>query len=501
MNLLNKLQRHPVITGLAAVVAGVGIFAGAMHAWGPSRATFTMANPASYVTFNAITDNPKHGDERNFVQIRNYTDNGQFGENVDLVAGKEYEVYVFYHNNASPDLNDAANNYKGIALDTRMRVQMPATVNAGENARVTGFVSASNANPKEVWDEAYGKNTTNGGMALRYVPNSAKITSNGKVNGQYINLDNLASSNGALLGYNALDGKLPGCSEYSGYVTYRFVADQPNFEITKDVSVAGANQYVDSLAATAGSKVDYKIKYKNTGTVTQEDVTIKDVLPAGVSYVAGTTMYSSSKTDNKWTPTNSDNLVVGGTNFGAFAPGGALYVKFTATVNPADKLTCGTNTFVNKAYANTPNGSKSDTATVTVEKKCEPTPVDKDVTVCEIATKKIVTIKESVYNANKEKYADKDSDKCKAITVCEISSKTVITISREQYNAHKDLYADQNSEVCKPVKKPETPETPKTPETPVVELPKTGFDLSAMSLIGAGALTYAGYAYIASRRV
>ncbi len=57
---------------------------------------------------------------------------------------------------------------------------------------------------------------------------------------------------------------------------------------------------------------------------------------------------------------------------------------------------------------------------------------------------------------------------------------------------------DQNSEVCQP-KKPETPEVPKT-DKPVVELPKTGLDLSAMSLVGAGALTYAGYAYIASRR-
>ena len=47
--------------------------------------------------------------------------------------------------------------------------------------------------------------------------------------------------------------------------------------------------------------------------------------------------------------------------------------------------------------------------------------------------------------------------------------------------------------------KPETPEVPKT-DKPVVELPKTGLDLSAMSLVGAGALTYAGYAYIASRR-
>ena len=693
MNLLKKLQRHPVISGVAAVIAGVGIFAGAMHAWGPSRTTFTMASPAPYVTFNAITDNPRHGDERNFVQIRNYTDNGQFGENVDLVAGKEYEVYVFYHNNASPDLNDADSNYKGIALDARMRVQMPSTVKAGENARVTGFVSASNATPGEVWDEAYGKNTTNGGMALRYVPNSAKITSNGSVNGKAINLDSLAG-NGALLGYDALDGKLPGCSQYSGYVTYRFVADQPNFEVKKDVAAETASDYTDSTTVAPGTKVDYRIVYKNTGTVTQENVSIKDNLPNGVTYVPGSTMYASSKTGGKWAPTNSDAVVKDGINFGAFAPGAELYVKFSARVaNSESFAVCGLSIITNTAQAITSNGVKSDTAVVKVNKPCTPTPVDKDVEVCEIASRtvktikeselkanphlyadkdsdkckpeqvsdysiikevsqdkqpraysssttakpgdtvhyrvkvkntgnteltdlvvkdvlpanmtyvqdstyisydksfsatvmtndiattqgvkisrliagetatityiavvpkadklvcgtntlknvatvitklgdkssnavvtvtkecdttppvvkdedvtvcdieagKIVTIKESVYNANKDKYADKDSEKCKPVTVCEISSKTVITISKEQYNAHKDLYTDQNSEVCKPAEQPETPEVPKT-DKPVVELPKTGLDLSAMSLVGAGALTYAGYAYIASRR-
>lgn len=449
MNLLKSLRRHPVITGVAAVIASAGIFAGVLHAWGPSdRAVFTMANPATYVTFNSITDNPKHGDERNFVQIRNYTDNGQFGENVDLVAGKEYEVYVFYHNNASTDLNDAYHNYKGVALNTYMKVQMPATVASGASARVTGFVGASNANPLQVWDEAYGKNTANGTVALRYVQNSAKITSNGAVNGKTLDLTKLASDNGALLGYDALDGKLPGCTQYSGYVTYRFVVDQPNFEISKQVSVAGANNFVESVNVNPGSKVDYKIKYKNTGTVAQNNVTIKDVLPAGLSYIAGTTYYSSSKTNNQWAQTNSNALTADGINFGSFAPGAALYVKFQATVASNDSLaTCGVNNLVNNVMAITENGTKSDTATVTATKTCT---TEKKVTVCDITSGTVVTIDESVYNANSDKYADKDSDKCKV--------------------------------------------------TEVTELPETGIAEGVLSLIGLGALTYAGYAYIASRR-
>lgn len=518
MNLLHKLQRHPVIIGMAAIVAGVGIFAGAMHAWGPSeRVTFTMANPASYVTFNSITDNPNTlaKDERNFVQMRNYTDNGKFGENIELVAGKEYEVYVFYHNNASTTYNSAEHNYAGVAIDARMRVEMPNIVNAGESARVTGFVSAANAKHldkngtdlgKQVWDEAYGKNSTSGAMALRYVPNSAKITGDNQnpQNGKAISLDDLASSNGAKLGYNALDGKLPGCTEYSGYVTYRFVADQPNFEITKQVSVSGANQYGENVKVKPGDKVDFKIKYKNIGTVDQNNVVIKDVMPAGLTYVAGSTMYSSSKTNNQWTTAGSDKLTTDGINFGTFLPGGALYVKFTAKVNE-DKGLCDTKDLVNTAKAITENGTKTDDASVTVDQKCEPPVEDKDVKVCEIATGKIITIKESELKANSELYADKDSDKCKKtpepedkdVTVCKIETGAIVTIKESELKANPKLYADKDSEKCKPT----PPKPPVTPEEPVTKLPETGVDLGAAgSLVGAGALTYAAYAYYVSRR-
>lgn len=447
-NLFRALRRAPKKSAFVAALLMAAVVPAALLAWGPDRPTFTLQNPATYVTFNSITDNKKHGDERNFVQIRNYTDNGKFGENVDLVPGKEYEVYVFYHNNASSNFNSAEHNYKGIARNTKMRVQMPATVNAGASARVTGFVSASNANPAQVWDEAYGKNTSDGAVALRYVPNSAKVTSEGPVNGQAIDLTKLASADGALLGYDALDGNLPGCNPYSGYVTYRFKVDQPNFEITKEVSPAGKNQYTKNLAVKPGDKVDYKIKYKNTGTVTQENVTLKDELPAGVTYVAGTTQYSSSKTNNQWTPVKNDTLTTDGINFGSFAPGGALYVKFSAVVVTNDKLECGNSKLVNTAKVYTENGSKSDDATVTVNKDCKEEPKPKYIEVCRLSDSKYpVRIKENEFDKNKHSMNPKD---------CEVED--------------------------------------------VTTLPETGVADVLTGVMGLGALTTATYYYVASRR-
>ena len=46
------------------------LLAATMLVWSPARSTFTTDKPATYVTFNSITNNPAHGDERNFMQIR-----------------------------------------------------------------------------------------------------------------------------------------------------------------------------------------------------------------------------------------------------------------------------------------------------------------------------------------------------------------------------------------------------------------------------------------------
>lgn len=496
MNLLKKLQRHPVVSGIAAVVAGVGIFAGAMHAWGPTdRATFTEQSPAPYVTFNSITNNSNYGDERNFAIVKEATSTSpsDWKDTLTVEPGKEYLVRVYVHNNAAQNLGLVATN-------TRASVNLPT--NTAKSIEINSFISADNANPKQVWDQV--TLTSDKNFNLSYVAGSAKYTNNLFPQGVALGED-LFTSPGALLGYEKLDGKIPGCFKYSGYVTFKVkpqFAETADFSMNKQVRKNGITSggWTENYAGKDGDKVDFVINYKNESQVTMKDVVVKDTLPAGLTYVPGSTVLANG--NNPTGKTVSDNVVTAtGINIGSYLPGASAWVRFSATVDASKLTVCGPVTIKNIATAETDFGKKSDNATVTVEKRCEPTPVDKDVTVCEIATKKIVTIKESVYNANKEKYADKDSDKCKAVTVCEISSKTVITISKEQYNAHKELYADQNSEVCKPVKQPETPETPKTPETPVVELPKTGFDLSAMSLIGAGALTYAGYAYSVSRRV
>ena len=362
--LMSRVPKQ-LIASVVMLAAAV-IIPAVVLAWGPDRPTFTGANPASYVTFNSITDNPQVGDERNFVRIRE-SGVGTYTDNVTLTPGKVYDVMVYYHNNAATNLNASG---KGIAQGTTLKMEIPGIVNAGVNAAFTGTISATNATPTSVYDQAYGKNATDGQIALRYVSNSAKFTSNGKVNGQ--TLPDSLFTTGAKLGYDAQDGVLPGCAEYSGYVIFQMRVDQPNFTVKKQVSVDEGKTWVDdSVEAKAGSTVLYRIVYQNTGTNQQDNVSLDDTLPKGVSYVAGSSLIANSTTGGQYKATK-DGITTNGYNAGSYQPKGNVYFKFSAKLPTEDQLSCGTNTLVNKARATTTSGYKEDTATVTIKKECKP---------------------------------------------------------------------------------------------------------------------------------
>lgn len=468
-NVLSFVRTIPTRVSVLVSVAALAVAVPAvLHAWGPaSRVTFTEAQPASYVTFNSITNNKVYGDERNFVHVRNVTDNTQYVDDITLVPGKEYEVFAYYHNNASSSLNDAAHNYAGVATGAFVRTQMPATVAAGEQARITSFVGAANAKHldskgtnlgNQVWDEAYGKNTTGGTLALNYVAGSAKIASKGAVNGK--TLPDTIFTTGAPLGYYALDGKLPGCEEFSGYVTYRFKVNQPNFTVKKQVSLAGKAQYGEEVTAKAGDLVDFRIEYQNTGTVQQDGVIIRDMLPAHLTYVAGTTKFAAQTTGGQYVAVPDDTVTKQGVNIGSYGTNGNAFVKFTAKVASSDELACGVNTLTNTAAADTKNGSKSDTAVVKVDKTCQETPQPKQIIVCRLADKTYpVTINESDFDSSK--YSTNPND-CKTTV-------------------------------------PVTPSQPAAPSTPAA-LPQTGIASGLMGITGLGSLAAALSYYRASRR-
>lgn len=372
MNILTKLRYVPkhFAVVVATVIAGATV--ASSFAWGPTRDTYTVAKPADHITFNSITDNPNAGDERNFVVVKDAanTQSGGWQDSVNVEANKEYLVRVYVHNNAADNLNLTAVN---------TRVMAALGTNTGTKVGLTGYVSADNASPKEVYDDVYFNSATPFNMA--YVSGSAKIYNNATGQTGRAVSDSIMNGSGALVGYNANDGKLPGCFQYASYVTFKVkpqLQQTPDFSIAKTVRLNGATDktFKESVAAKPGDKVDFQVYFKNTGSTLLNKVAIRDTLPAGLTYVTGSTWLHNSGGTNQV----ADGVTVGGgIMIGDYAKDGDAYVKFTAQVAANNDLaTCGLNTLKNIASVDTSAGSKSDDAVVTVDKTCDnPQPVAK----------------------------------------------------------------------------------------------------------------------------
>ena len=318
--------------------------------WGPDRKTFTWDDPAPYATFNSITDNPGVGDERNFVQVREV---GQdyYQDEVTLEAGKTYEVYIYYHNNA--DAHEVGKTAIGIADGAAVKSSFPAMVKSGEKATVTATLFASDTDPLAVWDGAYLNPSQD--LYLRYVPGTATIHNGGALNGQSIGPDYLFGD-GALLGYNQFSGILPGCNEYAGYITYQIFADAPGFDISK--SVVG-----DSTIVKKGDIVTFKVRYENTGTMDQTNVVIKDTLPDTLQYVTGSAkLYNNNNPDG--TAVNDDIITENGMNIGDYA-GSTGWAEVTYQVMVNDNVNCA-DEITNNVTVSTNDGNKHAGLTLTV---------------------------------------------------------------------------------------------------------------------------------------
>ncbi len=447
--LLTAMRNAPKRTSaVVAMIAAAVIVPAALFAWGPNRPTYTIANPAKHVTFNSITDNPNIGDERNFVGIREVGSNNVWHDNMKVQEGKEYYVRMYVHNNAADSLNASG---KGIAKDVTAKFNLPTET--AKSIQVNGFLSASNASPKEVYDHA--KFTSDKNFNLSYVSGSLKYENNVKT---FDLPESIFTSAGAKLGYEKMDGTIPGCFEYAGYVTFKVkpqIQQTTDFTLDKKVSKHGENKWVEEYKAKPGETVDFVLQYRNTGDVQHDDVTFRDMLPKGLTYVPGSTKWGNARGNYNVT-SNDGNLTNGtGINVGSYLPQAGAWTIFSAKVASNDKLPeCGVNKLVNKGRVTTGGYAVEDDAKVVVEKECEEVP--------------------------------------EKIKVCELKTNRIITISEDEFDASKH---SRNLDDCK--KTPEVPEQPEDDKEVPTELPQTGAGGAILSLIGAGTAA-AGISYYAT---
>lgn len=192
--------------------AAVSEYAGG---WGPARKMFTMQKPSGYAVLNSISDS-RHGDERNFVQVRNLSRDEMFSDETTACVGDVVEVYFYFHNAVSDHL---AGNSSSTIYQLRARI---LTGSEGSQHSVGVHLSAENV--KSVWDGAK-VHCGSSDVALAYVEDSALLFSEKFPSGKVIPGGDFNTTSAMTIGTLALDGRLPagsveGFYAANGYVTF-----------------------------------------------------------------------------------------------------------------------------------------------------------------------------------------------------------------------------------------------------------------------------------------
>ena len=372
---MNKIYKAVLGLSATAIVAAGTLTPSLVNAWGDSnngRPSYTISEInnnklGDKITFNSISDG-KIGNEKNFVGARPASSTGAWDANtINVKDGETYTVRLYVHNN-SPK------GEKAIAENVKASFSIPYTVSKSHT--IIGYLDSSNADPTRYWDEITLQSDDN--FYIEYVEGSAKymnVDKNNKV--RTFNLtDEIITSAGATLGYNKMDGKIPGCYEYDGNVTIQVkVHKNVSAKLSKQVRLKGTEAWSEVVNAKIGDEVEYRIDYQNLLADSVKDVIINDVLPTNVEYVQGSTYLYDIEHKNGLLLKN-DNITTKGINIGNFAPRGNAYVIFTGKVVD-NTLACGSNQLVNWA-GSTVNGvvSKDDASVMVIKDGdvCKDTP-------------------------------------------------------------------------------------------------------------------------------
>ena len=311
--------------------------------------------------------------ETNFVGAREDTGVNAGSKNVwegtEITAedGKTYIVRLYVHNNSQKGEN-------GTAEDTQVRFHVP--YGSGTSVTVDGELRASNATPNQYLDDVTFKSKDGTPFSLQYIYGSAQLENGGFASSNGVKLPDTVtnqgnnSSNGewTLIGYDALDGRIPGCYQYINYVAImvRVVYDY-DFTVETKVRLADNEDKTcyDSVESQIGDKVEFQFQYLNTSNYNQAGVVVRDLLPSNLRYVEGSTIVYNGNHPNG-VKLDTDDVINGGVNIGSYDANANAYIRITAEVVD-DNLACGSNTLINWAQVRVGYKTLQDNAQVHVQ--------------------------------------------------------------------------------------------------------------------------------------
>jgi conserved repeat domain len=368
------MKRHIIVLSVLSIFIYITLHSITIYAWGDNgggRLDYTIdeinngaigateisdgenykesENYPGIIVFNSISDSVI-GHEKNFVGARECfqrADGTWIGatkdtiwnaNEIEVTDGQTYIIRAFVHNN-NPNGEDA------VAENTKVAFSVPSQ--SATETKVTGYISSSNATPSEYWDSVVFKSDQ--AFHLEYIYGSAFLENNAIGKGGLQLSDDVvtnASNGGTLIGYDKLDGRIPGCYQYDGYVTIKVKAVfDYDFMVETKVRLLGDKEWQNVIAADVGDKIQIQTQYKNTSDLQQNGVTMRDILPTNLRYIPGSIKLMDAAYPNGAT-INGDSLVgEDGLLLGDYTSGSNAFVMFTAEVVD-DNLVAGSNTIV-----------------------------------------------------------------------------------------------------------------------------------------------------------
>lgn len=171
------------------------------------------------VVFNSISDG-EIGHEFNFVGAR--VNNGEpvkywNANEIEVEAGQTYVVRLFAHNNS----RIAENVATGVQITFSISDTKYVTEDKLYEAAVHGYLRSSNSDPEWVSDGV--KFTSDRPFRLVYIAGTALFENNdvGSIENGGYKLDNSVVGDWVTIGYDAMDGMVPACYQYSSVTTIK----------------------------------------------------------------------------------------------------------------------------------------------------------------------------------------------------------------------------------------------------------------------------------------
>jgi len=345
-----KSKRTKIVAASAIILSLVTGLVGANVDMAKSSASATprfnfMQNDKELLTSLNLTQNPS---------------GTNWSDPVSANIGDEVALRFYFHN-GTPDTT---------AHNVTMRALLPSAVGKQHNvlsyldSDETSLITDTVINGTiEGFGAGYAQVNTAADSRLEYIPGSTQIwRTNPNEYGKTM-IDAVVNESGLNI------GNVDGCWQYAGYLTFKVKVKAPaQLSISKYVAYPGSTTWSASLNnVKEGETVAWKIGLLNHGESDALNVAVKDILPANITYIPGTTVYFGPDAPANGT-TLADGITVNGLNVNKVMPGEAkvVYLVFQTRVGTNLPYTNGVWTGINTANATLNGTTISATARINV---------------------------------------------------------------------------------------------------------------------------------------